>query len=98
MTGFNPLVEKEKAIAFPEQTFYLGRGSATKKEQGVGNKETHMKSVLNDGCQRINPIAKIRVTTDNVDTGKGTGIGIFKHDTPPSLACTETSQERMHLC
>ena len=43
----------------------------------------HMKSAFDDGSQRIDPEAEICVSTDDIDTGKITVVGIFKHGTPP---------------
>lgn len=56
---------------------------ATEKEQGVRYKQIHMKSAFDDGSQRINPEAEICVSTDDIDTGKITVVGIFKHGIPP---------------
>ena len=42
-----------------------------------------MKPAFNDDSQRIDPEAEICVSTDDIDTGKITVVGIFKHGTPP---------------
>ena len=43
----------------------------------------HMKPAFDDSSQRIDPKAEVRVSTDDIDTGKVTVVGIFKHGTPP---------------
>ena len=73
---------KQKAITFPEEALDLGGRPATEKEQGVRHKQMHMKSAFNDGNQRIDAEAEVRVSTDDIDTGKVTVVGIFKHGTP----------------
>lgn len=83
MTGFHAFVKEQKAITFPEEALDPGGRPATEKEQGVRYKQMHMKSVFNDGSQRIDPEAEVRVSTDDIDTGKVTVVGIFKHGTPP---------------
>ena len=59
------------------------KGSSAEKEQGIRHEQMHMKSAFDDGSQRINPEAEICVSTDDIDTGKITVVGIFKHGTPP---------------
>ena len=43
----------------------------------------HMKPAFDDGSQRIDPEAEVCVAADDIDTGKVTVVGIFKHGTPP---------------
>lgn len=83
MTGFHAFVKKQKAIAFSQKFQFLDPGGrpAAGKEQGVRHKQMHMKPAFNDGNQRINPEAEVRVSTDDVDTGKVTEIDIFEHVT-----------------
>ena len=83
MTGFNTLVKEQESITFPEENFDSGRRPSTEKEQGVRHKQMHMKLAFGDGSQRINPEAEVCVAADDIDTGKVTVVGIFKHGTPP---------------
>ena len=83
MAGFYALVKEQESIAFPEKPFDPGGRPATEKEEGVRYKQMHMKPAFNDGSQRIDPEAEICVSTDDIDTGKVTVVGIFKHGTPP---------------
>lgn len=83
MTGFYAFVKEKESITFPEKSFDPGGRPSTEKEQGVRHKQMHMKPAFNNGCQRIDPEAEVRVTTDDIDTGKVTVVSIFKHGTPP---------------
>lgn len=76
-------VKEQESITFPEKPFDPGGRPATEKEEGVRYKQMHMKSAFDDGSQRIDPEAEICVSTDDIDTGKVTVVGIFKHGTPP---------------
>ena len=76
-------VKEQESIAFPEKPLDPGGRPATEKEEGVRYKQMHMKSAFDDGSQRIDPEAEICVSTDDIDTGKITVVGIFKHGTPP---------------
>ena len=53
------------------------------KEKRVGYKKLHLVFLLNDGSERINTVAKIGVAANDIDSGAGFGVGIFKHDAPP---------------
>ena len=83
MSRFHAFVKEKKSIPFPEETFDPGGRPSTEKEQSVGHKQMHMEFSLDDGSQRIDPEAEVRISADDVNAGKGTGIGIFKHGTPP---------------
>ena len=83
MTGFHAFVEEQKSITFPEEAFNPGGRPSTEKEQGVRHKQMHMKPAFDDGSQRIDPEAEVCVAADDIDTGKVTVVGIFKHGTPP---------------
>ena len=56
---------------------------AAEKEQGVWNEEIHLIFLLDDGGERVYTVSHVGVAADDVDTGKGTGICILKHDAPP---------------
>ena len=83
MTGFHALIKEQESITFPEEAFDSGGRSSTEKERGVRYKQMHMKPAFDDSSQRIDPKAEVRVSTDDIDTGKVTVVGIFKHGTPP---------------
>lgn len=83
MARFYAFVKEQESITFPEKPLDPGGRPATEKEEGVRYKQMHMKSAFDDGSQRINPEAEICVSTDDIDTGKITVVGIFKHGTPP---------------
>ena len=83
MPGFHAFIKEQKAITFPEEALDPGGRPATEEEQGVRHKQMHVKSAFNVGSQRIDPETEVCVSTDDIDTGKVTGIGIFKHGTPP---------------
>ena len=55
----------------------------TEKEQGVWDEEIHLVFLFNDGGERIYTVSHVGVTADDVDTGKGVWISIFKHGAPP---------------
>ena len=63
---FKPLVEQEKAVALPVERFDSVGSPAAEQKQRVG---TRVKTELlfNDGCQSIDPTAKIGVATGEVD-------------------------------
>lgn len=54
MTGLYTFVKKQKTIPFPKQSLNPGRGLSTEKEQGIGDKETFVILLFNDGSQGIN--------------------------------------------
>lgn len=83
MARFYAFVKEQESITFPEKPLDPGGRPATEKEEGVRYKQMHMKSAFDDGSQRINPEAEICVSPDDIDTGKITVVGIFKHGTPP---------------
>lgn len=83
MTGFHAFVKEQESITFPEKPFDPGGRSSTEKEQGIRHKQMHVKSAFDDGSQRIDPEAEVSVSTDDIDTGKVTVVGIFKHGIPP---------------
>lgn len=53
------------------------------KKKRVGNKKVHLVLSLNNGGERINTVAHVGVTADDVYAGKSIWIGIFKHGAPP---------------
>lgn len=83
VTAFHSFVKKKETVTFPQKSFDFGSRSSAEKEQGVWDKQVHVKSVFNDRCQGINSIPEICAAADDVDACKVTGIGIFKHDAPP---------------
>ena len=66
LTFFKPLVEQEKAVAFPVERFYPVGSPAAKQEQRVGTR-VKPELLFNDGCQSIDPTAKIGVAAGEVD-------------------------------
>ena len=56
---------------------------AAEKEKSVGDEEVHFVLLLDDGGERVYTVSHVGVAADDVDTGKGTGICILKHDAPP---------------
>ena len=83
MTGFNSLVEKKKAITFPEKPLNLRSRSAAEEKEGIGNKERFVIALFNDCSKRINTISEIGESAYDVDITKVTGLGIFKYIAPP---------------
>ena len=66
LTFFKPLVEQEKAIAFPVERFDSVGSPAAEQKQRVG---TRVKTELlfNDSRQTVDPTAKICVAAGEVD-------------------------------
>ena len=58
---FKSLVEQEETIAFPIESLDSIGSSAAEQKQRVG------KLLFNDGCQTVDPTAKIRVAAGEVD-------------------------------
>ena len=56
---------------------------AAEKEQGVWDEKIYLVFLLYDGGERIYTVSHVSVATDDVDTGKSTGISILKHGAPP---------------
>ena len=66
LTLFKPLVEQEKAIAFPVERFdYVGSPAAEQKQR-VGTR-VKPELLFNDSRQTVNPTAKIGVAAGKVD-------------------------------
>ncbi len=55
---FQSLVEQEKTVAFPVERFDSVGSSAAEQEQRVGTR-VKPELLFNDGCQSIDPTAKI---------------------------------------
>lgn len=73
----------EGTITFPKQTFYPERRFATKEEECIRKKHFCMIPALNDSSKRIDSVAKVSVSTYDVDFGKLRWVRIFKHGAPP---------------
>ena len=56
---------------------------AAEKEQGVGNEEIHLVFLLDYCSKGINAVPHVGVATNDIDSGKSTGISILKHGAPP---------------
>ncbi len=56
---------------------------AAEKEQGIRNEEIHLVFRFYDGSKGIYTISHVCVTADDIDTGKGTGVCVFKRGAPP---------------
>ena len=63
---FQSLVEQEKTVAFPVERFDSVGSSAAEQEQRVGTR-VKPELLFNDGCQSIDPTAKIGVAASEVD-------------------------------
>lgn len=63
---FKPLVEQEKTVAFPVECFDPVGSSAAEQKQRVGTR-VKPELLFNDGCQSIDPAAKIGVAAGEVD-------------------------------
>ena len=63
---FKSLVEQEKAVALPVERFDSVGSPAAKQEQRVGTR-VKPELLFNDGCQSIDPTAKIGVAASEVD-------------------------------
>ena len=63
---FKPLVEQEKAVALPVECFDSVGSPAAKQKQCVRTR-VKFELLFNDGCQSIDPTAKIRVAAGKVD-------------------------------
>ena len=66
LTLFKPLVEQEKTIALPVERFDSVGSSAAKQEQCVGTR-VKPELLFNDGCQTVDPTAKIGVAAGEID-------------------------------
>ena len=63
---FKSLVEQEETIAFPIESLDSIGSSAAEQKQRVGT-WVKLKLLFNDGCQTVDPTAKIRVAAGEVD-------------------------------
>ena len=63
---FKSLVEQEKAVALPVERLDSVGSSAAKQEQRVGTR-VKPELLFNDGCQTVDPTAKIGVAAGEVD-------------------------------
>ena len=63
---FQSLVEQEKTVAFPVERFDSVGSSAAKQKQCVGTR-VKPELLFNDGCQTVDPTAKIGVAAGEVD-------------------------------
>ena len=66
LTLFKPLVEQEKAVAFPVERLDSVGSPAAEQEQRVGTR-VKFELLFNDSCQSIDPTAKIGVAASEVD-------------------------------
>ena len=66
LTFFKPLVEQEKAVAFPVERFDPVSSSAAKQEQRVGTR-VKTKLLFNDSRQTVDSTTKIGVAAGEVD-------------------------------
>ena len=66
LTLFKPLVEQEKAVAFPVECFDSVGSPAAEQKQRVGT-WIKLELLFNDSSQTINPTAKISVAAGEVD-------------------------------
>ena len=63
---FKPFVEQEKAVALPVERLDSVGSLAAEQEQRVGTR-VKPELLFNDGCQSIDPTAKIGVAASEVD-------------------------------
>ena len=63
---FKSLVEQEKAVALPVERLDSVGSPAAEQEQRVGTR-VKPELLFNDGCQTVDPTAKIRVAAGKVD-------------------------------
>lgn len=63
---FKSLVEQEKAVALPVERLDSVGSPAAEQEQRVGTR-VKLELLFNDGCQSIDPTAKIGVAAGKVD-------------------------------
>lgn len=94
MSGFNTLVKKKETISFPKEPFYSGSGSAAEKEKGIGNKESDLIALLNNGSKGIDTIAKVSVAANDINTSEHRRVSISKHGGQPQAAVREADQKR----
>ena len=66
LTLFKPFVEQEKAVALPVERLDSVGSPAAKQEQRVGTR-VKFELLFNDGCQAVDPTAKIGVAAGEVD-------------------------------
>ena len=63
---FQSLVEQEKTVAFPVERFDSVGSPAAEQKQRVGTR-VKPELLFNDGCQSIDPTAKIGVAAGEID-------------------------------
>ena len=66
LTFFKPLVEQEKAVAFPVERFDSVGSPAAEQKQRVGTR-VKTKLLFNDSRQTVDSTTKIRVAAGKVD-------------------------------
>lgn len=89
-------VHEQEAITFPEQDLDPVTSSSTKKEQCVFIMWIQLKLIPDNRSQPVNSTAEIRITDEQIDLFKASGIIEYRPAPLPGFAAFQTACPRRY--